>query len=461
MQPTTGFDVRTGLQTGLRLDPRLIQQSQIMAMTSAQLSDAIQVELAENPALNTLDAFEEYSEEEILDQVAPRERLYSNEESWESARSRTRDEDSNWLDFVSSGVTLQDHLDSVVRRMPSAIQDQAKWIANQIDKRGYFSGDLLDLALQFECDLDEAERILAAFQNLAQPGIAARNIRECLLLQLKGDNCLEAKLARTIVRRHLEEYGTGRLERLSRKYRVMPKVVESAFRIIVELNPFPAEEFASDRGSVKADRSAPITPDLMIFRSESGWTIEVPGVGIENLCIDRAFRGRLEELAHKRKLTDDARNERRLLSSYVQRAEGFLDAVESRKLKLSEVGWYLVQTQQGFLHTGDYTFLKVLTRTRIAEDIGCHESTISRLTQHKFVQIPNGEVVSFDVFFKPALRLRAIIGSILEQENEDDPLSDLQISGLLADRGIQVSRRTVHKYREQSGLLSSRKRKVA
>ncbi len=128
---------------------------------------------------------------------------------------------------------------------------------------------------------------------------------------------------------------------------------------------------------------------------------------------------------------------------------------------MTKVGKYLVQHQSAFLSTGDYSFLRPLTRAKVAQSIDVHESTVSRATSGKFVQIVNGEIVAFDVFFKGSLRAQKMIEEILQTENPGNPLSDARISAMLAERGVIVARRTVSKYRDRGKNLSSRKRRVA
>lgn len=126
-----------------------------------------------------------------------------------------------------------------------------------------------------------------------------------------------------------------------------------------------------------------------------------------------------------------------------------------------KVGEYLTNKQESFITTGRYSFLRPLTRSQMAADIGLHESTVSRATAGKFVQIATGEVVSFEVFFKPALRVQKLVEEILESEDPNEPLSDEEVSQILAKRGFNIARRTVNKYRSQLRLLSSRARRSA
>jgi RNA polymerase sigma-54 factor len=132
-----------------------------------------------------------------------------------------------------------------------------------------------------------------------------------------------------------------------------------------------------------------------------------------------------------------------------------------RKRTLMRIGQYLIEKQGGFVSTGNASFLQSLTRSQMAHDLELHESTISRATQGKYVQLANGETVSFEVFFKAALRVQKMIEEILATENPDNPLSDERIAQILAEKGVVVARRTVNKYRDRTKLLSSRKRRSA
>jgi len=201
-----------------------------------------------------------------------------------------------------------------------------------------------------------------------------------------------------------------------------------------------------------------VVPDLVLERTENGWVIEVKGADPSSLCLSRAYKHRLEELDRLERVPKD---ERRHISTYVHRAEDFISCVQQRRRTLLRIGEYLVDRQAGFISTGRYQFLQPLTRAQMAGVLGLHESTVSRATMEKFVQIANGEIVPFEVFFKPALRVQKMIEEILATENPRDPLSDERIAEILAERGVVVARRTVNKYRDRTKLLSSRKRRSA
>jgi len=257
---------------------------------------------------------------------------------------------------------------------------------------------------------------------------------------------------------HMEDFLARRSGRIMRKYRVMPEVVEAAFEEILSLTPFPGEAFSAATVTLGSSRSSGVSPDLVFMHSEQGWEIHVKGPDANNLNVNRYYRKRLRELDEAPRADLD---EKRHLSQYVRRATDFITSIHQRRLTLRKVGEYLLLHQPGFVSTGSYAFLRPLTRSQMARELGLHESTISRATMNKFVQLANGEVVSFEVFFKPALRVQKMIEEILQTENPRNPLSDEQIARLLAERGVEVARRTVNKYRDRTRLLSSRKRRSA
>jgi RNA polymerase sigma-54 factor len=235
--------------------------------------------------------------------------------------------------------------------------------------------------------------------------------------------------------------------------------VEQAFAEILSLAPYPGEAFSVGyQGHSAAIRSLGVVPDLVLALTENGWLIETKGADPNSLGINRSYRKRFQELNQMERPPKD---EKRHVSEYVQKAADFIQSIHIRRQTLKEIGKYLAEHQSGFVSTGRYQFLRPLTRTQMAKDLKMHESTVSRATMGKFVQIANGETVSFEVFFKPALRIQKMIQEILETENPKTPLSDEQIAEMLKSKGVFVARRTVNKYRDKTKLLSSRKRRSA
>lgn len=458
-----GIGQRQEQQTGLgvRVDPRVILTSQLLQLANTELDSAIENELMENPALERLhDPSEPITRETILRSIAPSE-LRPASEDFEFHRSLPQGSDSDeadWLDFAATSDSLSDHLAAqLLPRLPARLRSVGEYLIGCLNERGYLTVSVEEAALDCGCSLEDAETVLRRLQRCEPRGIGATSVQECLLLQLQDVPSLEGKLARAIVRHHFEDFRDRNYRPIMRRFRVLTEVVDEAFDVILGLNPFPGEGFRS--GSAPQERpAAAARPDLAFHLHESGWVIEIVGEEDHALTISRAYRRRQEEL---RSMPRPPQGEKQHLGEYIDRASRFIEAIEQRHKTMRRIGQALLEHQPGFIATGEYRFLNSLTRTQLAEQLGVHESTVSRATLGKFAQLANGEVVSFEVFFKPALRVQKLIEEILAHENPNSPLSDERIAQMLAERGVKVARRTVNKYRDRSKQLSSRRRKSA
>ncbi len=455
-----GFNQRQEQQVGLRVDPKIVLSSSILQMSRQELDQAIENELNENPALERLDDEQEpISEEAVLKSVAPQE-LQPGSEDAEFRRSLPNDESGvDWVDLTSTHISLSEHLTAqMVLRLPAEHRRLAEFVAGCVNEKGYLTLPAEEIALATGFTLEEAEFAIRVLKQCEPSGVGAVDIKECLLLQLRDNDEYETKLARAILKFHMDELVARRTRKIARKYGVLPDVVDAAFDLILSLNPFPGEGFLVNESSRQNNRAASIIPDLLLRRSEYGWEVQVNGADPTLLTISRSYRRRMNEL---RVGTQANRDELKHVTQHVDRATHFIQSLIQRRQTLRKIGEYLVEHQGGFVTTGRYEFLGSLTRTQLARAIGMHESTVSRATMGKFVEIANGEVVSFEIFFKPALRVQKMIEQILESENPGRPLSDQEIAAMLAERGIHVARRTVNKYRDRGKLLSSRIRRSA
>ncbi len=455
-----GQHSRVETSTTLRVDPRVVLSSQLLELGQAELQQAIETELNENPALERLhDDADPISHESILRAVAPHE-LRPSSEDFEFHRSIPNDDDSvDWVELAATQTTLHEHLRAqVFPVLPLHLRVLGEYLVECVNDKGYLNVELEEVALATNRSLEETEAVLRVLQSCEPAGVGARNLRECLLLQLRDADSFERKLARKIVRECMDEFVARRTSVISRKYRVLPTVVETAFDELLSLNPFPGENFAVSHTPASNSKSVGVTPDLQLNRTDQGWSVEVLGPDPSSFRVSRSYQRRIKELDQMRNAPKD---EKRHLGSQVQRATDFISCIEQRRITMRRIGEYLVQHQPGFISTGQYQFLQPLTRCKLANDLGIHESTVSRATMDKFVQIANGEIVAFEVFFKPALRVQKMIEEILATENPANPLSDETIAKMLAKKGVVVARRTVNKYRDRTKLLSSRKRRSA
>lgn len=452
--------VETGV--GLRVDPKIVLSSRILQLSQQELDQAIEAELSDNPALERLHEDQEaLSDETILRAVAPHELRHSSDDYEYQRSSSNDDEYTNWIDLASSTTSLWEHLRAqLIPSVPRHLECLAEYVIECVNEKGYLTTPVEEIALSTGCDLEEVEIVVQHLKMCEPTGVGASDVQECLLLQLRDADTVERKLARAIVKNHLDDFISRTVSRIMRKYQVMPEVVEEAFAVILTLSPYPGEGFSSVSAQLQSQmvRMPAVVPDLTLSLSETGWLVDVRGADPNSLSLDRAYRRRYEELRDNDRAPKD---EKRHVDEYVRRAANFIQSIQQRRRTLRRIGEYLVQHQNGFVATGQYEFLLSLTRTKMANDLGMHESTVSRATQGKFVQIANGEVVAFDVFFKPALRIQKMIEEILQTENPTSPLSDEAIAAILKKKGVEVARRTVNKYRDRTKLLSSRKRRTA
>ena len=451
---------RTEQKTSLRVDPKVVLSSQVLQLNQHELEQAIEAELEENPALERLqDDAEPVTDETVLKIIAPQE-LRPSSEDFEFHKSLPNDDSEvDWVDLAATKTTLEEHLRAQL--MPMLTKERrflGEYMIASLNEKGYLEIPVEEVALATESPLEDAEETLKALQSCEPAGVGARDVQECLLLQLRDADTYEKKLARAIIKKCLDDFLARRTKTLMRRFKVLPDVLEAAFDEILSLNPFPGEGFDSGHSSLITRSAAAVVPDLILNRTEMGWEIIVTGPDPNSLGIDRSYRKRYQELQGGARAGTDEKSH---VKSYVSRASNFIQSVNKRRQTLRKIGEYLVEHQTSFVATGSYQFLLPLTRSQMARDLSLHESTVSRATMGKFVRIGAGEVVAFEVFFKPALRVQKMIEEILEQENPSRPLSDEAIAKILAERGVIVARRTVNKYRDKTRLLSSRSRRTA
>lgn len=438
---------QAGLATSLRVDPRVVLSSILLQFNTLELAAAVQQEICENPALQLTggDDFEP-TEYEIIRSLSP-EQASNKEWDYEYTRSMAESPtEVDWLDFAPSQASLEDYLTGQIK-LKGRAKSLVLYVAASLDDRGYLRIGAEDIASSFGASIEQVEEAIRYLQHLRPAGIGARSVVECLLLQIQDDRSPEADIARYCLQGGFDDFLNRSVRPIARKLSVTPDLVHSAFKLIESLNPYPAAQFQR----IERRSSQRPQPEIIFARDESGWQLEIRGIGPEQLSVDRKYQSEADQKGRGRGY----------FRKSVTRANRFIDAVQQRQETLRKIGRYLVELQGGFLSTGDPKFLTDMTRTKLAQDLGLHESTVSRATQDKYVQLPSGELVNFDTFFDASLRIKSLIAEILQYENPKNPLSDERISQLLAEKGVHVARRTVNKYRDSSKMLSSRRRKSA
>ncbi len=455
----------------------LVMATQVLAVSSSELMSLVRQEAAENPALEV----EEHPhcltcgqalqggccQECVSRGLAP---------ASPSASLSDRDDLAPWPEqapasgdsadafdaslYVPASVSLAEVLTRALQaELPAEDRPIIEYLVGNLDEHGYLRSSTAEAAQALSVSPEQVERVLAQLQTLDPPGIGARSIRECLLLQLRA---LEADgqpqpVAHAIVERFLGELSRGHYSEIARQLGVTRREVEQARDFIKErLTPFPTQSYVEGRINTELDSLRPAVPDVIIRRRPEGETppyeIEVVEAQRFSVRVDPAYVAAYRQLS---KHEPRSAGEREQLYQSMTRARFFLSSLKQRWQTLAKITWGLIERQAAFLEQGDGALVP-LTRAELAEGLGVHPSTVSRATADKYIMLPNAQVVPFATFFTASLPIKAALQDILEQASR--PLSDQRLTELLAAQGIQVARRTVTKYRAELGQPASFRR---
>jgi len=389
--------------------------------------------------------------------------IYDVPPSTSAPASGDDDKSREFLENQSGlGESLIDHLlDQLqVTHMSDTDRLIAMAIIDAIDEDGYLNESIEDiysgLINQLEIELDEVEAVLHLIQRFDPLGIAARDLRECLLLQLEqfdSNEISELNKARLIIKDHLDLLGSHDYAKLKRYTRLSEEELSRVISFIQTLNPKPGALIAESATQY-------VVPDVFVRKEKGRWVVELnpetaPKLRVNPLYASYITRG---------KRSDD----NTFLKNNMQEARWFIKSLQSRNETLMRVATSIVEHQRNFLEYGDEG-MKPLVLRAIAEELELHESTISRVTTQKYMHTPAG-VYEFKYFFSShvgtsdggecsATAIRAMIKKLIEEEEPRKPMSDNKIATLLVDQGINVARRTVAKYREAMMIPPSNERK--
>jgi len=446
-------DLRVG--QNVRLDAQVVVASQVMRLNAIELEEVIRQELAENPALERVGGEAEAPVETAVSFRSCTRNLREDHEGW---RSGGEDDGVEVVELSGRDITLHEYLLAQVSKPAhEELANVLETVVQSVNDRGYLGLSAEEIALSANCSLEEVEDAINIVQQCDPPGVAARSVAECIALQLRVEDHPHAKQAYKAVTDHFDWVVQKNTRSLSRALRCTPDVVEEIFTLIASLEPYPGEQFSPSSHVTSQSRTeGRALPEIIFNRDDNGWDVQIMGSDQSDLRINQTYTTAIDD-AKKAKSKQSTVH----LVEFVKRADRLLNALEQRKETLRRIAAFLLEYQKGFILTGQFRFLEDLTRARLAEEVGLHESTISRATNGKCIQLATGEVVSFDLFFNHSLKIRDLIGEILGFENPNKPLSDAEIAKRLNDQGIQIARRTIAKYRDRDKHLSSRVRRTA
>ena len=482
-----GLGQHTQLKQELKINPRLYQAMDLLYMPLLDLQQHLKQELLNNPFLEMVEPEEDEEEQEEAEaesQTDAEDKGPDDAIDWEEilldgfdagGRREEHEEKEYYEPVTVDSRDLSDHLRDQVNLLDLSERQMtlAEEFIGDINEDGYLAcpveeivtglNDVIVKALTEE-GLDdedfipftnaEGEAMLAIIQNLDPPGVGARDLRECLMLQLREAG-IEQSVPFRLVRDCFDELINHRWSEISKRFGISPADVQRAADEIAKLDPKPGlvHSAASDNY---------IIPDLIVDKIDGRYHIFLNDHNLPRLKLSRAY----QEIARDKKKFDGENKE--FISNKLNSANWMIQAIEQRRQTMLKVMNYIVDRQREFFERG-VQFLKPLTLREVAEVINMHESTVSRVTNEKYVQTPRG-VLPLKFFFSSGLSttggedvsargIKAQIEKLVADEDPKHPLTDQAIVNILKESGVQIARRTVAKYRDQLGVLSARMRK--
>ncbi|HEX2692929.1 MAG TPA: RNA polymerase factor sigma-54 [Gemmatimonadaceae bacterium] len=481
-----GLNQSTQLRQELKINPRLYQAMDLLYMPLLDLQQHLKQELLNNPFLDLVEEEEEEQEgeteepaqneteddrageidwEEILldgfDTAGGRREEHEEKEYFEPVTVATRDLSDHLRDQVSlleltpRQTLLADEFIGNINDdgyLACGIEDIVRALNDVVTKAAEEAGrDTDDLPLY---TVEEGQQMLTTIQSLDPPGVGAQDLRECLLLQLKEAG-LEQSVPYRLVRDCFEELINHRWSEISKRFGISAGDVQKAADEIAKLDPKPGLQYGSPDDNY-------IIPDLIVEKIDDRYHVFLNDANLPRLKLSRAY----QEIARDKKKFDGENKE--FISNKLNSANWMIQAIEQRRQTMLKVMNYIVERQREFFEKG-IQYLKPLTLREVAEVINMHESTVSRVTNEKFVQTPRG-VLPLKFFFSSGLAtsdgedvsargIKAQLQKLVQEEDPKHPLTDQAIVNILRESGVQIARRTVAKYRDQLGVLSARMRK--
>ncbi len=462
-----GHDLSLQQTQKLIVTPELRQALEILQLPLVELQTLINQELLQNPLLEVREDNEgegQVQAETLPDEGEPDEGG-GPETEWADyfhdgtdlgvAGQRSSDRPGSGPDrFGGQAPTLPEHLHFQLRLagLTEASFRIGQYLIDSLDHNGFLAGSLDEAASDLKVPAGAVLRILRVIQGFDPPGVGARDLRECLMIQWNALG-IDNPLVPRIISDHLDDLASGRLLRVADVTGVPPGEVQKAADLIRRLDPKPGRHFGGLRDIHY------VVPDVTVERVGSDYVVIVNDTMVPRLGVNGLYR---------RMLAGSEGEARKFLEGKLNSAVWFIKSLEQRRLTLTKVVEAIVRSQRPFFDRG-LRHLKPLTLKEIADQVGIHESTVSRAISKKYVQTPQG-VFELKFFFDSGIEkqggegvsaesVKRLIRDAIEKENQYDPLSDQALAGYLEAQGMKISRRTVTKYREELGVPSSARRK--
>ena len=461
----------------LIMTPQLQMAIKLLQLSRLELMDAIRQEMEENP---TLEEFQEASPKEQAtpesdDQAAASEKTkevtidekLNSDIDWSNyideynapgrVRFETEDREAPQYEaFISHKETLSDHLLwQLLMASPTPEEKRiGSLIIGNVDKDGYLLSSLDELAQMAGVEAEDVDEVLFLLQSFDPIGVCARDLTECLLLQARQLG-LQNSLVAQIISNHLNHLENKNYKAICRALKVSLDEVIAAVNVITNLEPKPGRKFSDEQPQY-------ITPDIYVYKTEDDYAIVINDDGLPKLRVNPFYK---QAITQNKDVSGNARD---YIQDKLRSAAWLIRSIHQRQKTIYKVMESILKFQREFFNKG-ITHLKPMVLRDVAEDIGMHESTISRVTTNKYAYTPQG-IFELKYFFNSSIKrvygeaiasasVQAKIRRLIESEDARKPHSDSKMAELLKAQNIDIARRTVAKYREMMGVLPSNKRK--
>jgi RNA polymerase sigma-54 factor len=477
-----------------KLSPQQIQLMKLIQIPTVALEQRIKQEIEDNPALEEYDEADddprdEFGEDDDFDADGSEiqdDRFddfdindYLDDDHIPSyklvANNRGKDDEDRDIPVVS-GISFQEHLLNQVGMFPLDERQQMMigLIIGNIDDSGYLERELGAMVNDFSFSFnihttkEELEWLLSVIHEFDPPGVGARNLRECLLIQIRraDEESPAVLLAQRIVQDYFEEFSRKHYDKIIKRANITEEELKEALDEILTLNPKPGSSMGeSSKGELY------IVPDFFITNSDGELELRVNSKNTPELRINKTYKEMLETYAHAKGSRSTSQEKEALLfvKQKIDAAKWFIDAINQREHTLYTTMGAIMAYQSEYFLTGDETKLKPMILKDIAEIVSLDISTISRVANSKYVQTPFGTFL-LKSFFSEAMQtesgeevssreVKKILEDCIGNEDKRNPVTDDMLAGILKEKGYTIARRTVAKYREQMGIPVARMRK--
>ncbi len=439
-----------------KLTPQQVLQANIMQLNNSLLEQRIIKELEDNPTLEIVEE-ENYGEDEALDDSAESEFEWDELDSDSERFELKLDRGDHSVDYLVSNHTSPKTLDEKIKEqlLDINIPEEKMHIANEIignlDDDGYFKIEPILVADRLRINEAEVLAMLKIIQSLEPKGIASRNLRECMLLQIdKNIN----PLAFNVISNYFEDFSNKRFEKICEKLNCSLNDLDLANEIIKRLNPKPGD------GILTGDKEF-IIPDIIVEKREGEWVVHMNDNSIYELRINKDYKSMLNDKRIDKPTTAFIKNK-------LQSADWFIDAINQRKDTMIRVMSEIISQQKNIFQNDKQELIPMVLKD-IAKELNLDISTVSRATNSKYVQLPWG-IFEIKDFFSEAIQtisgeevsnttVKKRIKELIEEENKLNPIDDQMVTDLLVEEGYIIARRTVSKYRAMLGIPKSKLRR--